>query len=531
MFFRKPQLLKQFLRSSSGTTTKISYPTLNSLSFSFPIKNSPLYNNIPQHFFSSFQSYPPFENNIQQDISLLQGLSQDQKDSLNKALEKYITQKHDLNLLTPDEMKSIFKHLHFLSTAHKNAGNLQKAFEYLLEKDEIFQRAGIKDTYDVALNYSEMASILMSKGKFKEGEKYLNEVDRICQLLGDEDKAVKSMMIVNLHALARVEGTRDKDKALKLFKSILKKIDGVEESVQPELLVHVYKDLGHLYRLRNEVENTIKSWEKAAKAATKHFGEESALTNSILSDLLKFLIREKEYTRAEPYAQKNLQGVLKKFPKDSVNAALAYYLLAKVFYKKQAFTKALDLYSKAAEIFENQPEDASDMLYTLYFAMAGSHGSLGNKQKASEFLAKANQSLIKANGKADLNIAILYLDWAEELLSFRMTAEAEEYYLKALELYQNFEPSNRDRILFIYLKLSDMAYTEANWRKALEFYTQSLKYIERSDPRTARMVCRFLSSIHSKLGDNEKAAILLHKADFFEKEMNMQKISGKGPRK
>ena len=367
----------------------------------------------------------------------------------------------------------------------------------------------------------------MSKGDFKEAEKNLNKADRVCQLLGDDSPFVKSLIVQNQHSLGRIEMTRNQDKALKLFKSVLKRIEDVVESSRPHVLVHVHKDLGQLYRLKNDVEKAIKSWEKAIEVATKHFGEESSMTVPILAMLLRFLTQQKLYARAEPYAQKNLQFTLKTFPKDSVNAALAYYLLAKVFYKKQAFTKALDLYSKAAEIFENQPQDSSDLLYTLYFAMATSNGSLGNQQKASDFLAKANQSLIKANGKPGLDLALLYLEWAEDLLAFGMTVESEEYYLKALDLYQTFKPSNRDKILYIYLKLSDIAYTEANWKKALELYNTSLKYIERNDVRTARMVCKFLSSIHSKLGDNEKAVMFLQKAELFEKQMNLQKISGK----
>ena len=425
---------------------------------------------------------------------------------MSKALDRYAINKEKLTQMTSDEVKLISSALHHLSLAHIQAGNQDKAYEYLSETDHIFQQLGIKDTIDAALNDYHLSSILISQERFLEAEKYLDEVNRICQLLS-EDPEAKSLRVQSWYLLAQVEGQSSQDKALELYNAILENISDVKELALPSLLPSVHREMGEIYQSRGEIDKMIKSWENGLQTAIKYFGEDSMIAFNFAENLA-FEYRD---ARGEPYAEDYAKMTLKIYPYLDEKVAESYANLGDIYHSNGKYSQAVNSYNEAFKIYEKLPEDYSDILYNLYFDMTTAQASLDDHQQASHFLSKADQTLIKVYHKPNLNVAAVYCGWASDLNSFGMSIASREYYQRAIELYKTLDPSMKGRVFSIYSKLGQIAYAEGNWNEALEIWKEAEEYLDQTDARSVQMVYFVLESIYSNLGNHEESAKCLQK--------------------
>ena len=516
LMFRKYQSLLILISAYSSVSIKTSHPPLNSyknLYISFPMKA------LNKHYSFSSSQGPP-QTDYQTELSLLKNFSWKQKSYLSQAFEKYVACKEDARLLDRDERMWLEWGLYELSFAHKEAGNLDKAYKYLSDMNAISKKIGRKENISLALNYYEMTSILITQGNWIKAENCANEVSRICKLLGD-DPDVKSLIIKNYHHLAQIEvAQKNQDKALELYNLILEKIDDVLEPARPYLLTKVYKEMGSIYSSRNDIDRTINSWERGLEVAIKHFGEDSAKVINFLRDLVEFLIEQKQFVRAEPYAQKSLQMTLEIFSNRSEKTALAYYFLGKIFFAKKDFPKALDSYNNAIEILAELPEDFSNLSPDAYFSMATTHHALGNHQKTSDFLAKASQALIKIYSKNDLNVADVFCKWAQELNALKILTESQEFFGKAIDIYKTLDASYKSQISSIYLALGEIASGKEDWNKALELFKESEKYLDPADSHNMKRVSEVLGSIRSRLSPHGE------KKEHFPRQMQSFELAG-----
>jgi len=423
---------------------------------------------------------------------------------MSKALDKYATSKEDLKQLTSDEVKWMLSAFHHFSVAHLKTGNQDKAHEYLSEIEHIFQQLGIKDTIDVALNDYHLSSILISQERFVEAEKYLNEVTRICKLFANDHQA-KSLTVQSWYLLAQVENQFSQDKALELYSAILKNIGDVDESALSALLPNVYKDMGKIYRSRDDIDNMIKFWENGLHAAIKYFGENSTLAFTFLCDIVDNLAIRDQYELAERYAENRVKMALKVFPNPHENVAISYSLLGNIYFANEKCPQAINAYNQAFKVFERLPRDYSHILYDVYFSMATAQHALDNHQEASDFLDKADQALIKVNGEPNLSVAAVYCRWANDLNQFEMLAASKKYYQKALDLYKTLDPSNKVMIFSIYSGLGQIAFELEDWDQALELWKEAEKYLDPTDHPSVQMAYMTLDSIYSNLDNDEES--------------------------
>lgn len=492
--FNKSQFIKSFISSSAFKTLLstlkhqkfvpfLSNPNLKSYQtlHTFPIS---------RYSFSSSQNSP--QSPLHEDLTILKdNLPQEELINMRRLLEKY-NSTFQTHLLTPNEMQLISAILQKLSLAHKQAGNPEKAYQYLLERNSLFQKQGIKDTLDVAQNYHDMASILWTLGNWTEAQDYFNEADRICQSL-PHNKEARDLMVQNWHYLAKMNMYQNSDKALEFYKAILEKANSIIKSV----LAEIYQEMGSIYHSKGNIDKTVEYWEKGLEIAISQSGENSKAAYKILDDIASFLSFQDQYTRSEPYSLRCLKIALKIFPENSEEIGLAYLQLVSVYRGKQDFPKALDYYHSAVKVFENLPEeDALITLYNSYFQMGVLYKFLGNHQEAENFFLKADKTLLRFNREPNSSNVIVLSRWAKQLYKQKFVAESKAYYWKAINVLKSIDSSHKSQIILTYVELGIIAVDEGNLKEALELFKESERNLESDDSFNFRIVNLFLGSVY-----------------------------------
>ena len=484
-------LSSNFLRSLRPVRIQTPLSKASSLLFndfcftSSLLKSSKSFKNLCIHQslfrYSSLQTL--YHNDYKQDLMLLNDLSREQLTACHDVLDKY-TNWRDLTRLTSLEIEALLTILSRLGFLHKAEGNLDKAYWYLLEEQDLSKRLGIADTFPVAQNHYILASIYLQKGELSKAEDYLKEVDSICRLLGDVVEA-KALMIQGWSMLGSVYARKnEEEKALEFFNSVLASVHNeTPEATLANLLINTYQEMGQIYTTKSDFEKANEFWIKAHGVTVNQFGESSKEAFHFCTNLAKYLYEKDKSTEALTYAQKGLQLALDIYSKNSAEAALAYRLLGGIYLMKvnENFTKALESCKKAAKVYQKLGKNYLNALGETYIVMAKIHQTVEDFEEATYYFSKGIEAYKVASNGEDLNVAEIYIEWAHMLQGYRETISESELYLrKALDIYKHQEPSNKLKIADIIRFLGDVADYKGDVYKALQLWKESEKLLEES---------------------------------------------------
>jgi len=461
--------------------------------------------NISIQSFSSFQTF--HANTYKEDLALLHELSRDQLNHCHEILETYANCR-DLTLLTHEEIESILSLLYRLAVAQRLERNNDKAHKYLLEGEDIYSLLGIKDTLEVAQNNYGLASIYLDRNDLVKAEKYLKEVNRICELL-DSDPDVTNLQIQNLGMLATVQAKRNEvDEALEIFNSILERVHEVHESDLPTFLLSTYRDMGYIYAFKKDQDKVMEYWTKGLNVAINHFGEEAAVADFFYNNLAKSLHDSGRSEEALPYAKKGLKVALKNYTKDSVEVAWNQNLIGHIYLATGDLLRGIESYKKAIKTYEKQEQDFSNELGDAYIGIARVQYFSENLQDAIEAFNKGSKFITMANGENHLSIAELYFEWANLLKEHEETMfESQTYFRKALEIYKVLEPVNKLAVADINGFLGELAFYEGDLKRSLELWKECEKYFDEcsTDPARLEIIQSFLGGLHLRLQNYDES--------------------------
>jgi len=389
MFRHKPQRLVQSHLFKTKTLSNPSFNYLQYLFFNKNIKTLAGYYKVPTYSFSSSQN-PQRTVFQEEELPLLKNdVPSKELPRFTKIMKKYSKCKD----LTDSEIQSVSLILNNLADAHERGANSPKAYRYLIEDEDLFMKAGIKDTFHRAENHYKRAMIDKFQRNWIQEENNLNETFRICQLLEDNPKA-RSLMLDCKCALAYLFWTQrtDFDRALSLYNSVLENIGDLSEKVLPDYLMEVHKMIGHIHSKKNDIDKAIDSWTKCLELAIKYYGENSNHAYTFYDHIATFLRQRGQSQRALPYAQKNVEVAPKVFSKDSIEVLYSHTMLGHVYLALKDDTQALNSYQKALEIYKVIYDKSPEYYYGVWI-----YREMEMIQVSIDDIAKRKQSNEKQN--------------------------------------------------------------------------------------------------------------------------------------
>jgi len=408
----------------------------------------------------------------------------------------------DITLLGSHEIEWIFSVLSNLEAAHRNQGNSNKAFRYLTEVENLYDKLGIKDTFEVAHCHYLLASTYLDRQDYPKAKEYLDNIDRICKLLGN-NKEAKSLMVQNWTTLGNLYlRINEEEKALEHFNAALAKTHHVFKEQLPGILATIYQDMRYIYASRNDIEKAIEYMTKSLTPSIQCYGEKSQHVFLLYNELAVSLLNQGKWPEALLYGKKCLQVAVKIFPKKSPEVAWIHSLLGHIYKAKKDYTKALEFYEKAIKLYEKLPGDYSEALSQIYAQASATHQSLNNGEEAYNYFKKYNELLIKANQDNEVGLAETYIKQASELKDQGNNKEALLALEKALDIYKNLEPLNHSKIADLYGLMGQISFAEEDWSRALEYFEGSEKHMYEFQVHPSRLqaiyACLITTNQHLK---------------------------------
>jgi len=471
-------------------------------SFSQPQKafQAPKSLNFPSFncFFSSVQGLH-HAGTYQEDFYLLQQFSREQLTYGQEVMNRYVACK-DLRLLNSDDIQWVSSILSHLMVAHRDQGDREKAYRYMTELEDLQNRLGIKDTYDVANCHFMLGCEYLDRQDFTKANEYSESTDRICKLLGNDEPG-KSLKIQNWNLQAAVYWRMNQEeRALEMYYAILANTHEVVEPALPGLLVSVYQDMKDIYIGRNDIGKTIEYAKKYIDALIQYYGEDSNEVFNVYCHFSNLLIDQNNMSEALVYSKKSLQVGIQVYSKKSINVAWVHSTIGNIYKLMNEYTKALDQYDKAIKISEKLPEDYSEFQSEVYSLAAGAHQSLGNHKESNIFFDKANDLKIKANQDNDVGVAESHIKQARELREQGTWRDSQACLRKALDIYENLEPLDYSKIADLYGLMGQLSYGEEEWERALEFFKESEKHLDKFHAKPSRVQYTYIYMITAYRG-------------------------------
>jgi len=456
--------------------------------------------------FSSFQGSNPNNPFSKDDLTLLNNVTRGQLAYAEEMMERFASCK-DITLLGSHEIEWIFSVLSSLEAAHRNEGNSNKAFRYLTEVENLYNKLGIKDTFEVAHCHYLLASTYLDRQDYPKAKEYLDNIDRICKLLGN-NKEAKSLMVQNWTTLGNLYlRINEEDKAMEHFNAALARTHDVYKEQLPGILATIYQDMRYIYASRNDVEKAIEYMTKGLAPSIQCYGEKSQHVFLLYNELAVSLLNQGKLPEALLYGKKCLQVADKLFPKKCPEIAWIYSLLGHIYKASKDYTKALDFYEKAIKIYEKLPGDYSEVLSQIYAQSSAIYQSLNNGEEAYNYFKKYNELLIKANEDNEMGLAETYIKQASELKDQGDNVESLTCLEKALEIYKNLEPLNHSKIADLYGLMGQISFAEEDWSRALESFRESETHLYKFKVHPFRLQAIYASliSTNKHLKDYEES--------------------------
>ncbi len=181
-------------------------------------------------------------------------------------------------------------------------------------------------------------------------------------------------------------------------------------------------------------------------------------------------------------------------------------VLGNIYLSQFNYSEALAFYQKSLLICE--AKDFKDILPHLYNNIGLIYSTLGEKEKAIDYLTKAFKEFKGQGLKGDMasslsNIAAIYLADSKDSLAI-------SYFKEALEIFK--ENGSQIDVASMYLELGNYEYDKGNYNKALDYYEKANSQNDEKEtgyhgPKSRIIVgiVAGLGRVHSHLGHKETA--------------------------
>jgi len=489
--------LKNPLFSSSFKTTTAIFPSISSKQF------------------SSFQKSSSYNNNYQEDLSLLtETVSTDDVIRYQAAIEKYTTSKN----LNDDETYDILDLLQKIALAYNSVGGVEKAESYLLEASDFSKGLEMKFPLEiVSINYM-LANLYLEKEDLFAAENHLAQVKQVCKE-AEVSSELENFNVQALELLGRVYVKQDKfEEALQEFNKALEQIDKVSEEDRSNFLTSIYQEMAMIYTCNRDFEKALEYWKKGLDLTIETYGEGDHMMEFYYSNIANILLEMKEATAAQFYANKALESARNSYEEESLEIAWNQQLLGKIYQMTGEGDKALESYLEVAQIFSKEPEQYPNELTSAYLEIIKLYNIKGKEQEAHEVFNRGLKALSKAIGEISGSVGELYMGYASVLKEQKeKEGQAEELYRKALSLYEDLEPRNKITISDIHYELGALTFNRGDLEGALKHYKEceKLSFEASKDPLRYEILYNLLGEIYLKLKDYEESV------NYFQKVLDL----------
>ncbi|MDR0307616.1 MAG: tetratricopeptide repeat protein [Chitinispirillales bacterium] len=189
----------------------------------------------------------------------------------------------------------------------------------------------------------------------------------------------------------------------------------------------------------------------------------------------------------------------------------AYNNIGLVYYHQKDYTKSLEWYMKAVEMFDKEHPNIAAM----YNNIALVYNSQNNYAEALKWHKKALEIHEKVFGKEHLNTASTYNNIALVYDDQRDYSKALEWYQKALEINKKVLGNEHPNTTATYSNIAGVYYVQGNYDKALELCNEVLiineKVFDKQHPYVAKTYSN-MADIYRDQGNYDKALELLLKS-------------------
>jgi len=145
----------------------------------------------------------------------------------------------DVGDLNPDDVDGISYILTSFIMAHRREGNYDKAFQCMLQLEDLLKKRGIKDTIEVAECHHSLGCEYIDRQDYFKARTYLQNTVRICKTLEDNEQTF-DVMVQGMQQLGYVYmKTNQEKKALEVFDAILARADEIPEDIKPKILQEI----------------------------------------------------------------------------------------------------------------------------------------------------------------------------------------------------------------------------------------------------------------------------------------------------
>ena len=212
------------------------------------------------------------------------------------------------------------------------------------------------------------------------------------------------------------------------------------ETVRNPQTAYDYYTIGEISLLNNNVETSIKNFEKAIDIDST-----DCSTYYKLGDAYSTNSDKKDYDKAIEYYKKALIND---------ECYCYYYFIIQSYIEKKDYNKAIEYYDKAIEIKQNL-----DNIYPYYYARGTIYEEKQNYEEAIEFY---NKSIASNN-----DYAIAYYKLGNIYSQLENLVEAIKCYNEAIKIQPNADTYNELGNIY--------CYTKQEYDKAIEYYNKAIE--------------------------------------------------------
>lgn len=177
-------------------------------------------------------------------------------------------------------------------------------------------------------------------------------------------------------------------------------------------------------------------------------------------------------------------------------------------------TRALNLYTEAAEIYAEAGLGADYRLATLFNNMSFLCQDLEDYPQAQEYLEKA-LFILKGLEESEIEVAITYSNLANVYLAMGQIDEAKVTIKKAVDLFIGESGDSDVHYAGAVCTLGEIYFKEADYEKAAALFREAMKLTERdygTENLSYAVLCENLALCLKELGGEEEASSLENKA-------------------
>ncbi|NMA18739.1 MAG: tetratricopeptide repeat protein [Clostridiaceae bacterium] len=312
-----------------------------------------------------------------------------------------------------------------IASVYSMQGEYNKALEWSEKALAIREKVLGLDHPDTAMSYNIISTIYARQGKNNKALEWSKKALAIREKVLGHDHPNTAMSYNNIAGIYHNQG--EYDKALKWQKKALSIQEKILDPYHPDKAT-TYNNIAGIYRNKGEYDKALEEFKRALAIEEKVLDPDHPDKATTYNNIAGIYADQREYDKALEWSKKALAIQKKVLSPDHPDMARSYNNIAFVYSGQGKYEKALELYNKALVI--NEKVLGHDHPYTAatYNNIAGMYYDRGEYDKALEGFKRASAIREKVLGRDHPDTVATYNNIAT--LYFRLGE-----YKQALEWY------------------------------------------------------------------------------------------------